>query len=135
MKRRTGLALAVVVILSLAGCFFPEPPDLAVHVPSADYNVTASDLLEEFQQNSVAATLKYQDKTIAVSGDVDGIGISAYTDEPYIYIGGFWSVWCYFPTSGTSVVASLEHGGFVTVVGIFDGFQFTQIRLSDCYLP
>jgi len=135
MNKLIALTLTVVVILSLAGCFFPEPPDVPINVPSADYNVTARDLLEEFQQNSVAATLKYQDKTIAVSGDVDGIGISTYTDEPYIYIGGLWSVWCYFPTSGTSVVASLERGDFVTVVGVFDGFQFTQIHLSGCYLP
>jgi len=36
--------------------------------PGADYSVTAGQILDEFETNEIAATLKYQGKTIAVSG-------------------------------------------------------------------
>ena len=36
MNRRISLALAAVVILSLAGCLFPEPSDLDSFPPPPD---------------------------------------------------------------------------------------------------
>ncbi|MFC2105251.1 hypothetical protein ACFLS0_00615 [Candidatus Bipolaricaulota bacterium] len=142
MKRRTALPLIVVVVLSLAGCFFPEPPDVPINVPSADYNVTASDLLEEFQQNSVAATLKYQGKKIAVSGDIEQIGFSIWApDTAYALLGGAsggplitGGVWCYFLDA--SDAASLAVGDFVTLVGEFnESNPLGGVSLINCSLP
>lgn len=105
----------------------------------ADYSVTAGQILDEFEANEVAATLKYQNKTIAVSGYVQDIGMSIM-DRPYVTVirsPGLWTlreVWCYFPVSAMPALASLREDDHVTIVGSFDDYMLLTVWLEDCRL-
>lgn len=103
--------------------------------PDADYSVTAGQILDEFEANEVAATLKYQGKTIAVSGYVDRVGMSVM-DRPYVALirsPGLWTlseVFCYFPASAMPALASLRKDDYATIVGSFDDYMFLTVWLE-----
>jgi len=117
----------------------PSTPTLPSPTPGVDYSVTAGQILDEFETNEIAATLKYQNKTIAVSGYVDSTGMSI-TDRPYVTLirsPGLWTlrtVWCYFPVSAMSALASLREGDHVTIVGDFDDYLLVTVWLENCHL-
>ena len=112
----------------------PSPPSSGV-----DYNVTVGQIVDEFSANEIAAILKYQNKTIAVSGYISNVSMSI-SDEPYVTLKrgpGFYfaGVFCDFPTSALSTLASLVEDEHITIVGEFDDFFLGAIWLDDCYLP
>lgn len=116
------------------------PPSPTPTPPSgADYSVSAGAILDEFDTNEIAATLKYQNKTVAVSGYVDNTGMSIM-DRPYVTLirsAGLWTlsnVWCYFPSSYASSLTSLREGDYVTIVGHFDDYMLLTVWLEDCRL-
>jgi len=110
----------------------PPSPD-----PSVAYSVTAGQLLDEYDTNEVAATLKYKDKVIAVSGYVDSVNISI-SGEPYVNLirsPGIWTlrtVSCYFPMSAMSSVAGLSEGDSVTIIGTCKYYMLLSVILYDC---
>jgi len=117
----------------------PVTPPYTPPASGADYSVSAGTILDEFEANEIAATLKYQNKTIAVSGYVQSIGMSIM-DRPYVTLirsAGLWTlreVWCYFPSSYASSLTSLREGDYVTIVGDFDDYMFLTVWLEDCRL-
>jgi hypothetical protein len=96
-------------------------------------------ILDEFEANEIAATLKYQGRAIAVSGYVDSVGMSVM-DMPYVVlirspgIFTFREVWCEFPTSAMAALASLSEGSHITIVGDFDDYMLLTVWLENCRL-
>lgn len=116
-----------------------EPSTPTEPTPGVDYSVTAGQILDEFDANEVAATLKYQGKRVAVTGYVDSVSMSV-TGEPYVTLErspGFWLSWvfCDFPVSAMPSLASLAEGDHVTIVGDFDDCFAGSVWLENCQLP
>ena len=103
-------------------------------VAAGGFVVDASDFLEEFEKNAVAATGKYKDQEVTVTGTVETIDFD-FMDNPYIAItgGGMFevnSVWCMI--DDTSQSAGLDSGDDVTVVGTFKEWNILIGTLGNC---
>ena len=110
--------------------------------PSVSYRVTVGEIIAEFQENEYAATNKYSDKVIAVSGYVEDIGVNDFTDEPFVVLAEHPnatafdpSVICYFTKTGPHPgLADLRKGDYATIVGEFwmysDLFEAVYLKRS-----
>jgi len=147
--KKTLVAAMFVLILGVAalvtGCFQQMLPP-----PSVDYYVTPDEIVEEFRADEFAATAKYDNKTISVSGYVTNKDFSD-SGEPYVGLkkspdsGGLVmdGVVCVFPRSSLSELTSIEKDDYLSIVGEFDhyGVQVAGIivryivQLKDCRLP
>ena len=117
----------------------PTPTPTPSPSPGVDYSVTVGEMYDEFDANEIAATLKYQNSTVAVSGYINNVSISV-SGEPLVTLKrgpGFYfaAAFCYFPESAMAELASLAEDEFITVVGDFDKFFLSSIWLEDCRLP
>jgi len=95
--------------------------------------VTAIDLYNEFENNSVAAEAKYKGKRIEVTGTINSIEnglsrpyISLQSNNPYIS-----SVYCYFDKSDASMVVSLQKNQKVTLSGSVSD-SIIGIEMEQC---
>lgn len=99
--------------------------------------VTAKEIEEEYNENSVKADNKYLDKYVIVSGVVDNVG-KDILDNVYVMIndGNEYSilgVQCYVADSELPNAAELKTGDKVYILGICGG-QLFNISLDDCYI-
>lgn len=137
VRDNDGAADSITHTVSASAASTPSPPS---PTPGVDYSVTAGQILDEFDANEIAATMKYQNKTIAVSGYVNNTGMSI-SDRPYVTLirsAGLWTlreVWCYFPTSAMGTLASLSEGQHVTIIGDFDDYMLLTVWLENCRMP
>jgi len=122
MKARVALCVCTVcVLMMLAGCFQVIVP------PSVDYYVTPDEIVSEFIDDEFAATAKYDNKTIAVSGYVTNKDIGD-SGEPFVGLkesldsGGLDGVVCVFPRSSLSKLVSIQPDNHLTIVGEFDQY-------------
>ena len=98
--------------------------------------IDAYELRREYDENEVAADLKYKDKIIYVEGMIDRIG-KDIMGKPYIVLddGGFWGIQCVFEKKYELDIATLVKGQWVTVRGECRGKVLsTNILLKDCTL-
>lgn len=108
--------------------------------PPISHRVTAGQIIDEYNENEVAADLKYKGKLVAVTGYVDNITNSS-TDEPCVWLSRSqeWEIFaftvnCYFRSSHQPAVAQLRDGQLITVVGIGHGAGFFSVKLRECYI-
>ena len=96
-----------------------------------DYNVTADTIISEFESDSTAADSKYEDKVVAVTGQV------ATIEEDYITIRAFDDdLWLYNVTvymTNAEDIAKFTKGSVTTVVGVCDGSSlFGNATIKQC---
>ena len=104
-------------------------------VTSSAMEVSPKQLYADYQDNEVAADLKYKDKTLEVKGVIDDIG-KDIMDEIYITLKTgemFGNIQCTFDDSHVKEAAALKKGQHVTVRGNCDG-KFMNVLMSDCTL-
>ena len=98
--------------------------------------VTASTLLNDYDENGVAADTNYKDQYLKVTGTIDKIDKdvldSAYVtlkndDDPYSFV----SVQCYFREDNLDVISTLHSGDVITISGRCDGSTLNVV-LKDC---
>lgn len=95
--------------------------------------ITATKLIEEYDENEVFAKQKYEDKFLQVTGIIEDIG-SDITGDPYIILGGhsgLSGIQCVFPKTQISNISKLKNGNEVTVTGKNIG-NILNIILKDC---
>ncbi|MCF7891059.1 PKD domain-containing protein [Candidatus Bipolaricaulota bacterium] len=101
--------------------------------PSVDYWVTAKEITEEVDENSVAAKTKYEGTTIGVTGEISDInlflGITVVLDGIDLS-----SVQCQFPESREDQVADLSKGEQVTIIGDFDSITLGDVFIENSYV-
>jgi hypothetical protein len=102
--------------------------------------VTASQLLDEYDANEVAADMKYQGKLIAVTGYVHYISSSS-TGDSRVSLGSTQevafledTVECYFRIIHQPQVAQLSKGQLITIAGICHGKGLFSVKLKECYI-
>ena len=102
--------------------------------PSRRYDVNASEFLNEFEENAVAAAGKYEGEVITVRGKVQTIDFDLMGDAYVSVTGGgmfeFNSIWCML--SDASQSAGLNSGDDVAVTGRFEDWTVMIATLSDC---
>lgn len=96
--------------------------------------IAAVDLVEEFNNNAVAATQKYSGLDLVVEGEVTAIDYD-FLGNPYVAIGSgdlseINTVWCM--VSDVSDVAELSVGDSVTVEGTFSEWDGFDLVLKPC---
>ena len=113
--------------------------------PAPEHSLTAAELISAYEGNKLAAEELYKNKTIVVSGIVDGSGMDLFDDE-YISItydpvdAHNWDVnpWssvginCHFPEEDSEEVLQLRGGDPITVRGLNGGDPLFTIVLKPC---
>jgi len=147
MKARVFLCIgSVCILMMVAGCFQVNPLPNAV-----DYNVTVDEIVSEFHEDEFAATAKYDNKTIAISGYVTNKDISD-SGKPWVGLkegpGEFdslvrYGVICSFPRSSLSELVSVQKGDHLTIIGEFERYGVSVaviivqyiVKLENCRFP
>lgn len=135
MKTSVWIALAVLLFLFLAGAgagiylFNKKHKDLLKTKP--DFTLSASELQKEFGNNEQAATAKYVNRILEVSGVIASVNLN---DDKTISItlvteSDLNSVICTFPSVSDSTL--LKKGLTVTLRGECSGY-LTDVLLNNC---
>lgn len=114
--------------LALLGCAVSEEEAEQAEFDIADrpieVQVTATRLMEDYENNTVAANQQYNGKVLAVSGTVESVSGGTEGDALYVELKtvdfSFVSVRCYFAPSRVDEVTSFNKGDRVTLRGLGD---------------
>jgi hypothetical protein len=99
------------------------------------YQIPASQLYGEYDENKTAADKRYKGKVLEVVGYVDKIGRDK-KDKTYMTIlgdGYVVNVKCFFSEEHSGVVAQLRRGERIIVRGKCDGLM-NSVILSECLI-
>ncbi|MDO4572423.1 MAG: hypothetical protein Q4C13_03575 [Clostridia bacterium] len=94
------------------------------------------DLLNEYEENGIAAQEKYEGKIVILTGVVDSVGVDV-ADKPYVKISDgsgefFQYAQCYFSTEAEiAKAAQLKKGDVVTITGTV-GNYFVFLSIKNC---
>lgn len=104
---------------------------------AAPIEILASKLVQAYIDNEVKADMTYDDKTVIITGYVDRIEQtdSLFSEsEPVVYVGTGDSLEsclrCYLSAEQKSLVAELEQGDKITVVGRCAGLGSAYFKLK-----
>ncbi len=136
MKTWKKLLYAFLVIFFAAagfGFYLYNKKPADVRKLSADYHVNAASLVEEFGKDEKAATLKYLEKVIAVTGKVTDVKIDASGQATVFLDSGdpLSAVTCSFYQEEAVSVKSLQKGAEVTIKGNCTG-KLMDVVLNKC---
>lgn len=95
--------------------------------------VSAADLMADYERNEIAADALYKGNVIEVDGRVGSIG-NDILDNPFVTLktaGALWSVQCMLQSSQASRAATLVEDMPITVVGRVSG-KLGNVLLRDC---
>lgn len=117
----------------------PEPAPEQEPEPEMEYiEVTATQLLADYDENAIAADNAYKDQVVMVTGTVGNIDTDI-TGSPYVTLTNddnqwsIMSVQCYFKRNNTDGIATLKEGDIVTIVGKCSG-KSMNVAVKDCEL-
>jgi hypothetical protein len=101
-----------------------------------DLEVTAKQLIKEFEDNEVKANKKYKDKKIKITGEVATIGQNS--SDTYIHLTsgkilGLTNITCNLKNTEDEKAETLNKGDNVAVVGIVKEMIW-NITVNDCEL-
>lgn len=139
MKKRTVLwILATIVVLGLVGGgygfyeFFRTHKDLAKVKP--DFTLTVSDLSSAFENDEAAATKKYVDKVVQVTGPVASVetGSDSTINVTLRDTDALSGVICSFQGKGIEDV-SIKKGDVAVIRGECSGVLL-DVLLNNCVL-
>ena len=113
---------------------YTNTPTQPAAEPASTRTISAVDLVEEFNNNAVAATQKYSGLDLVVEGEVTAIDYD-FLGNPYVAVGSeglfeFQTVWCM--VSDVSDVAGFSVGDKVTVEGTFSEWDMIDVILKPC---
>lgn len=139
MKHTFSLIVVVFALLIAFGSSDNESTESSTSVDMASaaaaYQVRATSLYAEFEENGVAAEQKYKGQIIEVTGKVENIDRDIL-DDIYVALEGneyFGSIQCFFNEENINAATSLKSGSTVTIKGRFSG-KMGNVLLKDCIL-
>ena len=133
LKRIIFLLLVLVSAGLGFGWYLYNKRPLDIREQHAQMEITAGDLLRSFQQDEVAATRKYVDKVLIVSGKVSNIQFNSM-GLPTVFLGAgdsLASVACSFYGSEFDNVKEIRPGTFIRVKGNCTGILM-DVVLNKC---
>ncbi len=109
---------------------YPESP----YNLKIDYELTARQLYEAYNENEISADEKFKDKKVAVAGVIDDLTKDIMGNAKVsLRVGILQSVICDFGDK-IKLVSKLSKGDKIIVIGNCDGFVMRQVILEDCEL-
>ena len=132
MKQLLFFLSAVVIAGGIYGIYLYNKKPLDTHDQNADFDVSATVLVQEFLNNEEAAAKKYVDKLLIVTGPIKEINMEASTlfldaSDPSA------TVTCSFYTSENEHLKKLKPGDWVSVKGKCTG-KLIDIVMNNCIL-
>lgn len=94
--------------------------------------ITAEALYQAYEDNEVAANLKYKDKQLEVTGTISDFGVDVFGTS-YIMLatgGSFKDTQVFFKKGEEEKIAELSKGQSVTVIGKGGGLIITSVVLN-----
>ena len=113
----------------------PEPePELK----PAEMELTVSELFTAYEDDDIAASERFANKILRITGVVSLIDVKNISDTHYIRLTGsegdlMQSVQCMFDKKYAYLLCKLEKGQVVTVQGRYNG-SIIAMRMVDCFL-
>ena len=133
IKYATILVLVVIVVGAGIGLKMFFKPHADINKLNAEFKVEATKLMDEFQKEENAATTKYSEKVLEISGKLvaknklpNGTDLLVLEDEMQGISCQLDSIWA---TANQPVIQSLQTGNSVTVKGICKGYLM-EIKVS-----
>ena len=119
----------------------PEPDyETPTELPPADYELTASELITAFAENTETANAKYSGKDVRVTGYVTGMLSENSKINPYTLAfpisyspDKLFGIVCMFDIQYESELMQLRPGDFVTIQGAVIGYEY-DVLMRDCKL-
>ncbi len=101
------------------------------------YVVSAKELVGAYDENEVAADIKFKGQMVSVSGEVRSIG-KDLMDQPYVSIRpgdqfAVRGVQCFFASTDAHRLARMRKGDTVTLMGKCGGLM-VNVLLKDCQI-
>ena len=137
MKKSVMMTLGAVMLLGLAGLgiglYLYNKQDRDLQKEEPDFKLTSIDLQKSFEDNEAAATAKYINKIIEVSGTIESVkaGEGNITSVILMTGSGLSSVIC--TLSSQADPATLVSGNEVVIRGECSGFLM-DVLLNNCVI-
>ena len=127
-KYKKIILIAFFIIFAITGVYWyaMHAGGRNIETEKADFTVTTSAISQEFSSNDAAATKKYLNKAISISGTITDINVTenlVILDQTTI---------CQF----LKVDALLQKGTKITIKGRFTGFDdlMGELKLDQCVI-
>ena len=138
MKKRRLIITLIVFLLLFVGVvtayYIYNKPHLNIMKSEAAYTVKASELLNEFEIDLAAASEKYVNKVVLVSGKVQSIRVTKNNINVQLAgEGDFFGVNCSFAIEQQKDVEKIKMGDQVEVKGECKGY-IDDVVLNNCIL-
>ncbi|MCL2209271.1 MAG: OB-fold putative lipoprotein [Treponema sp.] len=106
--------------------------------------VTSIALYNAYEENTLRADNTYKEKFLRVTGIVKGIDQDLLTKKPYVKLVTTWKgssgseyeadyVYVYFKDSEHNMVADLDIGKNITIVGLCEGKGILSVNIKDAF--
>ena len=112
-----------------------QKPAKPTYTPAV-LKVKARELYADYENNEIAADLKYKDKVYTITGYIRSIGKDV-TNRPYILLqtnNSLFGVQCFFENSEIHSLARLSKKQYVYVKGKITGHSIGYILVEKCSL-
>lgn len=120
-----------------------DPHKNSTYKPKQDYeSISAVDLINEFNENEIAANEKYNGKTIIVSGKILDFVSTDVLGERYTYVelsGSNSDLWSlenvqalFEKQSEISKLSNYQKGQEITIKGVFLGKSILNLVIDNC---
>ena len=132
MKRLILFLSSITFIGLVVGFYFYTKKPTDIRSEQADFTLTAKELIKEFDENETAASAKYIDKVLIVSGKIDDINLSSAT----VFLKGespINSVTCSFYEDEKGKLSMLKKDDDITIKGKCTG-KLMDVVLNNCSL-
>jgi len=134
MKKKLIIGALIVIVLAVVGVWyfiFYSPVHNRFTVDNKKgVGVTATDIAKEFTTNEAAATTKYNNKVLEISGEVDHIDADSTGGMVFLKTGD--------PNTMVScrlrAPQGVQPGTTVTVKGVFTGFILNEVQLNEAVI-
>lgn len=133
IKNTITLVLVVIMIGAIIGLKLYFKPHADISRSDAQFNVEATGLMSEFQKDENAATAKYSEKVLEISGKLvaksklpNGINLLVLEDEIQGISCQLDSIWA---AANQPVITALQTGSKVIVKGVCKGYLM-EIKVS-----
>ena len=108
-------------------------PDSPYYI-DIDIETTPQEICDEYEDNEVSADNKYKGKKVAITGTIERIIKSGFSDDPIIVFKGTFikDVKFYFSKDSNNEISNLSKGDKITIVGTCKGMTLVDVVLHKC---
>jgi lysyl-tRNA synthetase class II len=130
MKRLIIGILIITVMAGLYGFYLYNKKPVDTREQNPDFELTSAQIVKEFSDDEQAASKKYNDKIVLVSGKINEINLSSST----VFLDAsdaISAITCSFYADESSQLKTLKVGDVVKIKGKCTG-KLTDVIINNC---